>query len=571
MSTTQDDNNRKHPRGGDEEGEEVNLLHDQQDQESSQKRPKVDDNTSAQTLSTTAEEDEVSVELVIGNSGDHVENAPSAASINTATAEVYDTTSTAEAPQQSVVSTTAPIARNTSIPEQEIPQYDTEYVNRLFCEKFKVGTWFDSAEELRNEVKQFANKYFFVMRKQTERKLQCSRSSNTNSRKKQSLEKAMTTKSFSVASNCPVQVRHSLRDEDNGKVQIKFVCGLHNHDLDALQVAVSQRLSGRNIESVLPLIAPSFAPLMVNDSPVDIETARKILRAHFDNAVSMKVESIHTILRAVKKYIKSDKYKPITPCIDSESMLSQFSTYVASDDATEKCSSLLHEVMMTNTSGDTSWKVLQLLERLKREDPTEFDFRIHKDSAGNIDAFTWQTGVHRAAFSLYGDALFLDARKKETMNVLGMKYMTLVVIDANNKFWPISHSFVFAEDHTLYEFACKATLEMTPARTKESVKLGYGDMFFEPERVKEWFPNMLMMIDAYHLIYAKNGQSILAKEFGPAAWNILQPNFVKALEAETEDEFDVSVRNFYLIVHCHCYANISSCAIHLIPFVEIYR
>lgn len=166
MSTTQDDNNRKHPRGGDEEGEEVNLLHDQQDQESSQKRPKVDDNTSAQTLSTTAEEDEVSVELVIGNSGDHVENAPNNSSINTATAEVYDTTSTAEAPQQSVVSTTAPIARNTSIPEQEIPQYDPDYVDRLFCEKFKVGTWFDSAEELRNEVKQFGNVYFFVMRKQ---------------------------------------------------------------------------------------------------------------------------------------------------------------------------------------------------------------------------------------------------------------------------------------------------------------------------------------------------------------------------------------------------------------------
>mmetsp|Transcript_9250 Transcript_9250/g.14232 ORF Transcript_9250/g.14232 Transcript_9250/m.14232 type:complete len:254 (-) Transcript_9250:34-795(-) len=39
MSTSQDDNNRKHPRG-DGEGEEVNLLHDQEEQESSQKRSK---------------------------------------------------------------------------------------------------------------------------------------------------------------------------------------------------------------------------------------------------------------------------------------------------------------------------------------------------------------------------------------------------------------------------------------------------------------------------------------------------------------------------------------------------
>lgn len=185
-----------------------------------------------------------------------------------------------------------------------------------------------------------------------------------------------------------MELRHSLRDKDDGRVKITKVCGLHNHPLDVPHVSVSQRLSGRNIESVLPLLAPHFAPLMVNDSPVDTETARKILRAHLGENVSMKVESIHTILRAVKKYIKSDKYKQITPCIDSESMLSQFSTYVASDDATEKCSSILSQVM-TNSSSNTSWKVLQLLESLKREDPTEFDFRIHKDSSGNIDAFTF--------------------------------------------------------------------------------------------------------------------------------------------------------------------------------------
>ena len=88
--------------------------------------------------------------------------------------------------------------------------------------------------------------------------------------------------------------------------------------------------------------------------------------------------------------------------------------------------------------------------------------------------------MHRATFQLYGDAFFLDARKRDTMNVLGMRYMTLVVIDANNKFWPISHSFVFEEDHTLYEFACHSTLEMTPGRRKESIKLDFGDLFFEP-------------------------------------------------------------------------------------------
>mmetsp|Transcript_12977 Transcript_12977/g.26282 ORF Transcript_12977/g.26282 Transcript_12977/m.26282 type:complete len:1043 (-) Transcript_12977:117-3245(-) len=420
------------------------------------------------------------------------------------------------------------------LPQETVPSYDPKQLDEMFRAEFFIGRWFDSSEEAVLEVKKWQRRHYCNFRKEG-RGAKCSNSSNTNSRKKASGEKTMTTKPFALSCSCPARVRWSNKKTDNGRVQITDVNGLHNHPCDLPRAATTQRLSGRNIKSVLPNLGVAFAPYLEGGQKPNTTTARKIVKAHLGTGVELNCKSLATITTAVGKYVNSDDFEGIPP-IDSASMLAQFRAYTTNDAATENCSDILKTVL-TNSSGETSWTVLQFMESLKKNDPEEFNYRIHKDSLGNIDAVCWQTGVHRAAFQLYGDALFLDARKRDTMNVLGMRYMTLVVIDANNKFWPISHSFVFDEDHTLYEFACRSTLEMTPGRTKESIKLGFGDLFFEPHRVKEWFPNILMMIDAYHLIHARNNQSILAKEFGPVVWSDLKIHFVNALEANTEVEF----------------------------------
>jgi hypothetical protein len=500
-----------------------------------------DSNNNISEPSNNGNNDKISESLVVIDQGETSDSpAPPAPAANTSSDKDGNSPASSNNNLARV-----PTTGVTCPPQQEVPSRDNEQVAALFHAAFPVDKDYDSRRALYTDVVDFGNKNFFSVRNEGRRSIKCSRASNSNSRKKDAKEKTVSTKEFAVASDCPVEVRFTLRKIDNGRVKISFCNGLHNHPLDVPNASISQRLAGRDIESVLPLIAPQFAPHLKDGGKLNISLARNIIKAHLHANVDISAQSILTIVKAVQKYIKSEKFGGL-PAIDSKGMLSQFSTYVASDDATEQCHEILENVM-TNSSGETSWKVLQLLEALKVNDPHEFDFRIHKDLAGNIDAFTWQTGVNRGAFRLFGDAIFLDARKKETMNELGMKYMTLVVIDANNKFWPISHSFVFEEDHTLYEFACKSTLEMTPGRTKESVLLGYGDMFFEPDRVKGWFPNIRMMIDSYHLIYAKSGQSILAKEFGPAMWSALRPHFVKALEADTKADFIVSVSNINVL------------------------
>jgi len=150
------------------------------------------------------------------------------------------------------------------------------------------------------------------------------------------------------------------------------------------------------------------------------------------------------------------------------------------------------------------------------------------------------------------------------MNVLGMRYMTLCTIDVNNRFWPVCHAFVFEEEHDLYGFCIDTALEMTPHRAKESIVLAFGDMFFQQDLVRNWLPNVLMMINAFHLMYAKNGQSIMAKDFGPI-WNDLKPYFERALKANDKVGFLVSCSICTLFIDCCCLLT------SLSFFSEIYR
>lgn len=140
-----------------------------------------------------------------------------------------------------------PTAGVTWLPQQEVPSCDKEHVAKLFHAAFPVDKWYDSADALHNAVVDFGNKNYFTVRKEGTRSLKCSRAPNTNSRKKEAKEKTVTTKEFAVASDCPVEVRFTLRRKDNGRVKISFVNGLHNHPLNVSSAAISQRLAGRDI------------------------------------------------------------------------------------------------------------------------------------------------------------------------------------------------------------------------------------------------------------------------------------------------------------------------------------
>ena len=205
MSTTpEDDNSRKHSRSDDGEEEK---KHGDTEQENSPKRSRASSDTSAQPpTSTAASEGATESDIGTSNSGDHGVNASNDTSINPDTA--------AAVPQPSVVSTGAPTAGSSaSLPHQEIPQCDVDEVDRKFREKFPVGKWYATREELEAALHEFADEHLFVMRREAQRAFVCSRCPNTWSKKKSAKEVEVTKKEFSGVTDCPVIVRHSKREK----------------------------------------------------------------------------------------------------------------------------------------------------------------------------------------------------------------------------------------------------------------------------------------------------------------------------------------------------------------------
>jgi len=111
------------------------------------------------------------------------------------------------------------------LPQETVPSYDPKQLDEMFRAEFFIGRWFDSSEEAELEVKDWQRRHYCKFRKEA-RGAKCSNSSNTNSRKKASGEKTMTTKPFALSCSCPAEVRWSNKKKDNGRVQITYVNGL---------------------------------------------------------------------------------------------------------------------------------------------------------------------------------------------------------------------------------------------------------------------------------------------------------------------------------------------------------
>jgi len=120
------------------------------------------------------------------------------------------------------------------LPQETVPSYDPKQLDEMFRAEFFIGRWFDSSEEAELEVKDWQRRHYCKFRKEA-RGAKCSNSSNTNSRKKASGEKTMTTKPFALSCSCPAEVRWSNKKKDNGRVQITDVNGLHVTSLVLLQ------------------------------------------------------------------------------------------------------------------------------------------------------------------------------------------------------------------------------------------------------------------------------------------------------------------------------------------------
>lgn len=89
---------------------------------------------------------------------------------------------------------------------------------------------------------------------------------------------------------------------------------------------------------------------------------------------------------------------------------------------------------------------------------------------------------------------------------------------------------------------------MTPNFAKESVKLGFSDLFISPQDAKMWFPNVTWLVDTYHFCSPSKKDSVLAKSFGPKFWHLIASDMRAAVYADTEDDCLVSIFDYIMFL-----------------------
>jgi hypothetical protein len=83
-------------------------------------------------------------------------------------------------------------------------------------------------------------------------------------------------------------------------------------------------------------------------------------------------------------------------------------------------------------------------------------------------------------------------------------------------------------------------VEMTPGFSPKDLELAFGDDKIDGKNLKEYFPNITVMLDTFHFIVGNRGISILSTDFG-GAWILVKQHFHNAVYASTEQECLVSV------------------------------
>mmetsp|Transcript_8058 Transcript_8058/g.13712 ORF Transcript_8058/g.13712 Transcript_8058/m.13712 type:complete len:688 (-) Transcript_8058:40-2103(-) len=406
--------------------------------------------------------------------------------------------------------------------------FSIDYIEAATAEKFQIGMTFESKESIEALVDDFANEHGFVVSNRQLCNKKCSRAATYKSKTIAAGEYAIGVKSTSLVTDCPWEVKWS----SGKKTEITRVNGMHNHACDIASEVMAIKKSGKAVQTAVSQVTAVLAPLLNTDKNLDCDLIRNIIRPYVSPEIILDDKNIRSIMRGAYREMEAGNYKAPAPIIG----LNELKAFSSVDFSSANCGKVLDELLSNaNTNGDNSWIVTRLMNRLKSEDPY-FDFRLQYDEDDHVVAVTWQIGASRGALMKYGDKVFLDTRNNENMNCINMQYMTFVVIDGNKEMIPASESFVFQESKELYGVVVNFTLDMTPNFAKESVKLGFSDLFISPQDAKMWFPNVTWLVDTYHFCSPSKKDSVLAKSFGPKFWHLIASDMRAAVYADTEDD-----------------------------------
>ena len=410
---------------------------------------------------------------------------------------------------------------------------DLDVVAQLTLAEFALGKLYPTRDKVKDVADELGRNNLFICGLSGYNWIKCS----LHPQPKLATDQG-TRAGHSHACGCPWGIKLS-RSKKTEVVSIAEVNPLHNHPLTTASFEVAQKRSGKPLAAAVRAVTDALAPSLSGSRKPTCDHVREMLKPRVGNQVELSSQNIGSIVRGVRAQIRAGK---VTECpkLDKDG-LEQFRKFSAGEVSTEKSREALNEILST-TSGDLSWVVSRLLQRLKEKDPDYFDYRLSYDDNDMVDGCVWQGGRARAALKMYGARGFWDMRVSEEMNAIRYVYASWVVIDPNNQFIPGSEALVLGELDAFYKFLHKGSVGMTPGLNPEDIIVAWADDKVKGDKVRKYFPNCLVMLDTYHLLVGERGVCILSKSFG-AAWVLVKGHFHAAVYATTED--DCLVCNLY--------------------------
>jgi|GEM_PF-4980773 len=165
--------------------------------------------------------------------------------------------------------------------------------------------------------------------------------------------------------------------------------------------------------------------------------------------------------------------------------------------ATKQLKAMLRESLSQH--GDELQQIVTLLQKAYAEDDG-FDYRIGRDTLGNVTAIVWQDGIMRGHCTRLLDVVMLDMMKRQ-QNSIDWPYCGPVLITGENKIATACEAIIVTESIDAYAFVMNATYEMSGV-DRSVTKCIFADGIMSISLLKKLGieDSCSLILDKYHLI-----------------------------------------------------------------------
>ena len=311
----------------------------------------------------------------------------------------------------------------------------------------------------------------------------------------------------------------------------KYVTTIPSHPLYTLcnNYDIKGGISSSFIKSVLEPIWPSSKNITTHDV-YNVRVRIRRLLPKFKSTGAGDFEAFQSIVNASDLLCGIDDM----PTLDD-------------DEAYELAQSAWQELQLTDSTcnADSLFSFVGYLELIKSR-AKGFCYELARDNSIKdkpLIGIMWMTATMRRQYELFGGYICLDMMKRG-INKLLWPYAAVAMYDDNRNIIIACEGILCGERYDMYEFMATFLGKNATGRPLTSVDVVAGDGFFSQEMIHRLgFSNAHFITDRWHLV-----DSGLVQKFGLAAHELLHPQLMTMVNANSEVEYEAALQAAYVLL-----------------------